>query len=1028
MTIIVFLIDTSASMNQRVYSFGRPTLLDVAKGSVETFVKIRQRSPDSKGDRYMLLTFDEHPRNIRAGWKENLQTFTQELKNLQAFGMTNLGVAVKNTFDVLNVNRMQSGIDTYGQGRCPFFLEPSVVVCITDSGKLTGTSVSVTDELKIPRDSRVPGSELTREAYRWDQRFFSLVLRMAGTPTSLERSTDPAAVTASLVDTDCNGIDKLCEITGGRSYSVTSQRALLQCVESLVQKIQSGVVINFEKIGPDPPAVPVDTCQSSDDGTLELRDSAMTSIAPGVEARSRPESPSLSGVTGTPSWHCCRRLIFVPRSAQKGFPPGHWPIPESFWPEITAPSLVARSAHPCVRFSCVAREPMVVDNLPFDKYELEASQLTQFILSRKQPAVCWQVFVMNSSKNGGMGHAFGYLKASTNLSCVNLFVLPYNYPVLLPLLDELFKVHRLKPTKDWKVRFDNYIRTVPAYYSQPLRQAMKRMGAPNLVPENMDNGMSVNVVNNLKRLKNQARLEYERMCADVAARQQSPPATSAALPTLPASIDLTSCIRVTVPPARRSSLSVAGASAAVLPGLQEARQRTSQTVTSNPSLSHQFSELTRQLSEVPSLSLVVRERRLATHRFRNAFDISRAQLLDQLSSMRTNLLQAKRQHIQLHDQDQLHSMPVGNMGNYQEYLKRMTPPLKELETTPVRQHMFGNPFKIDKRMMVDEADVDLLDKSPRAAGTMSTGAAGRNSRLIKRRPGSPFAAVGSSPVQTSPLSSAFSTPSSDSPRRQGLGVSPDLPVSNEKVTNNVSSQMEASNDNPRYEYFSIADVGGATAMADLNNQSFKVENDSCVSPGEDPSIVSLTELEDDAELGDINVHSSSGANPALTDTPLHHSSPNLPDESIGDLTSSLVNHFPAFATVDPVCNGVLHSETAVTPYPVDSKSDRQLRLRLFQLVRRPGREYSALLSMLHQFMGDEFSKRRLLNDLISEAVRLRRRHLVTVLEQLFSLRGRDATSGILVSSHNGFMRNCLSRLPCVTPLIHNNGACIDESC
>jgi len=44
----------------------------------------------------------------------------------------------------------------------------------------------------------------------------------------------------------------------------------------------------------------------------------------------------------------------------------------------------------------------------------------------------------------------------------------------------------------------------------------------------------------------------------------------------------------------------------------------------------------------------------------------------------------------------VHSMPVSQMGNYQEYLKRMTSPLREVESMPVRQHMFGNPFKIDK--------------------------------------------------------------------------------------------------------------------------------------------------------------------------------------------------------------------------------------------------------------------------------------------------------------------------------------------
>lgn len=41
----------------------------------------------------------------------------------------------------------------------------------------------------------------------------------------------------------------------GRSYCVRTQRMLNQCLESLVQKVQSGVVIHFEKTGPDPPLV-----------------------------------------------------------------------------------------------------------------------------------------------------------------------------------------------------------------------------------------------------------------------------------------------------------------------------------------------------------------------------------------------------------------------------------------------------------------------------------------------------------------------------------------------------------------------------------------------------------------------------------------------------------------------------------------------------------------------------------------------------------------------------------------------------
>lgn len=64
-----------------------------------------------------------------------------ELKNLQCIGLTTLGAALKHALDVLNINRMQTGIDTYGQGRCPFYLEPSVIVIITDGGKYTSNGV-----------------------------------------------------------------------------------------------------------------------------------------------------------------------------------------------------------------------------------------------------------------------------------------------------------------------------------------------------------------------------------------------------------------------------------------------------------------------------------------------------------------------------------------------------------------------------------------------------------------------------------------------------------------------------------------------------------------------------------------------------------------------------------------------------------------------------------------------------------------------------------------------------------------------
>ena len=49
-------------------------------------------------------------------------------------------------------------------------------------------------------------------------------------------------------------------------------------------------------------------------------------------------NPALNSV----AWHTCRKMIIVPRSAQKGFPVGHWPIPEAFWPDLQSQTLVRK--------------------------------------------------------------------------------------------------------------------------------------------------------------------------------------------------------------------------------------------------------------------------------------------------------------------------------------------------------------------------------------------------------------------------------------------------------------------------------------------------------------------------------------------------------------------------------------------------------------------------------------------------------------------------------------------------------------
>lgn len=47
---------------------------------------------------------------------------------------------------------------------------------------------------------------------------------------------------------------------------------------------------------------------------------------------------------GPQPWHSCHKLIYVRPNPKTGVPVGHWPIPESFWPDQNSPTLVSRES------------------------------------------------------------------------------------------------------------------------------------------------------------------------------------------------------------------------------------------------------------------------------------------------------------------------------------------------------------------------------------------------------------------------------------------------------------------------------------------------------------------------------------------------------------------------------------------------------------------------------------------------------------------------------------------------------------
>ncbi|XP_048192022.1 integrator complex subunit 6-like [Perognathus longimembris pacificus] len=866
MPILLFLVDTSASMNQRTDQ--GTSYLDIAKGAVELFLKMRARDPASRGDRYMLVTYDEPPYCIKAGWKESHATFMSELKNLQASGLTTVGQALRSSFDLLNLNRLISGIDNYGQGRNPFFLEPSIVITITDGNKLTSTT-SVQEELHLPLNSPLPGSELTKEPFRWDQRLFALVLRLPGVT-----STEPEQLGS--VPTDESAITQMCEVTGGRSYCVRTQRMLNQCLESLVQKVQSGVVINFEKTGPDP--LPV-----GEDGFVD-------------------SSRSFSLFTPQ-QWHSCHKLIYVRPNSKTGVPVGHWPIPESFWPEQNLSSLPPRTSHPIVKFSCVDCEPLVIDKLPFDKYELEPSPLTQYILERKSPHTCWQVFVASSGKHNELGYPFGYLKASTTLTCVNLFVMPYNYPVLLPLLDELFKVHKLKPNLKWRQAFDSYLKTVPPYYLLPLKKALRMMGAPNLISDNLDCGLSYSVISYLKKLSQQTKLESERILASVGKKPPQEIAISVKMqPAVAVPLDHGSHFRRLVKE---------------IPG--ETMLKPTEL---NP-------------KELAGVHLGPTSKDSKPQAYRNAYDIPRSCLLDQLTRMRANLLKTHKSFVG-QDEDSLHSVPVAQMGNYQEYLKTLASPLREIDSDqPKRQHTFGNPFKQDKKgMMVDETDEFVAgpqNKVKRLGEFSNPGSPKRkrNMSLMWKRPPTP-------PIVTNydggkePLS-ALGFSSYPNPQKDAT-VSPDV----------WEQQMENGQ----------SPLHGLSKSAPLELKNFA--QDGILSNHLDSLSDDLTGL---------------GKNELIPKP-----SNDVPVE--GTENGSVIDNQKPIASTSEMAS----TSSEITPAMVEG-INADIKHQLMKEVRKFGRKYERIFSLLEQVQGPLELKRQFVELAIKEASRFKKRVLIQYLEK-----------------------------------------------
>lgn len=188
-----------------------------------------------------------------------------------------------------------------------------------------------------------------------------------------------------------------------------------------------------------------------------------------------------------------------------------------------------------------------------------------------------------------------------------------------------------------------------------------------MIPENLENCLSNQVQSYLKKVKTQAKIDFDR----VSAQQTLQIDAIGLLSSNPNSI---------------------------LYKRQLAESYVDSKEFTNWLQSHmdgqKAEQIRQQFSDCTPVLLSVREKRKCKQisLFREPAEIERTKLVEMLAKMRKNFYDSSA--LKPADDDDLHSLPIQDMGNYHEYLKNQVPPLRELETQMVRQHMFGNPFKL----------------------------------------------------------------------------------------------------------------------------------------------------------------------------------------------------------------------------------------------------------------------------------------------------------------------------------------------
>lgn len=482
----------------------------------------------------------------------------------------------------------------------------------------------------------------------------------------------------------------------------------------------------------------------------------------------------------------------------------------------------------------------------------------------------------------------------------------------------MFQSLKLKPTKSWMDKFEYYLKHIPPYYYAPLRRVFSKKGLQHLVPENLENCLSIQVQSYLKKIKTQAKIAFDQVCAHP-------------------QLHIDSLILLSNNPNsvlhKRQQLE----------SYQDSKEFTNWLQTHlEPA---KADNIRQQFNDFNNFVLHAREKRKQKPvLFKDPAEIPRDKIVETLNKMRANFLTKFKPS----DEDTMHSIPIQDMGNYHEYLKNQAPPLREIENQLVRQHMFGNPFKLvskDQKNMFGADEIDeVFEESAENSGQ-------KMPQSIKR--------------------SAIGGPAS---KRRG-GVKGPLSKRINYLKNLYTSTSSASS--------TISD----------SDVEYLEENMSTTSTQNTESVIEYEKVPEIIDVANMNDFSDIG----LVDSEM---------QAIEENKTNIQAHVRPLSAVSIVSSSSHSNEMDANLFSSSSLCDNyleqcyiQIKILCIEQIKKPGKDHSKLFQLIHESQLSFRMKLFLIKELSFEASRFKRNSLIQLLIKYSSLLQQMVTASHRSSSN-----------------------------